>query len=325
MPIGVTCYRGGAAETNHAPEDISELVNAPGTVVWVDLADPSEADLGMLAEEFALHPLAIEDAIERHQRPKIEVFASHAFAVAYSRHLSEVAIFIGPTWVITVRSSNHNGHLDGHREPWDPSEARRRVERHGLDRIDVGILVYVIFDELVDGYFDEIDEHEDRLEIIEEHVFAEQITEERGVQRDLFEIRRHLMVFRRAVVPLREVVGAMLRREVPWVTGDAVVLLQDVYDHVLRAIDLIDGQRELMGNAVDAHLAIISNRMNQVMKKLTAWGAILFGASIIAGIYGMNFTHMPELRWYFGYPLAVGLMVILMSALYVIFRKRDWL
>ena len=133
-------------------------------------------------------------------------------------------------------------------------------------------------------------------------------------------------MFRRAVVPLREVrqhrsCGA----EVEWIDDDTVVHLQDVYDHVLRAIDLLDGQRELMGNAVDAHLAIISNRMNQVMKKMTSWGAILLGSTLVAGIYGMNFQHMPELDWHYGYPLALGLMVAITVGGYWYFKAKDWL
>src|SRR5207302_7412629 len=128
------------------------------------------------------------------------------------------------------------------------------------------------------------------------------------VQERLFDIRRSLLVFRRSVVPLREVISALLRREVPWIDDPTVIHLQDVYDHVLRAIDLVDGQRELMGNAVDAHLAIISNRMNEVMKKMTSWGAILLGSTLVAGIYGMNFN-IPELKWRYGYPYAIGLMV----------------
>ena len=131
--------------------------------------------------------------------------------------------------------------------------------------------------------------------------------------------------FRRAIVPLREVVAALLRKEVDWIEDHDVVLLQDVYDHVLRAIDLLDSGRELMGNAVDAHLAIISNRMNSVMKKMTSWGAILLGSTLVAGIYGMNFKNMPELHWYFGYAWALGLMVAITLVGRWYFKKKDWL
>ena len=124
---------------------------------------------------------------------------------------------------------------------------------------------------------------------------------------------------------MREVLASILRNEVEYVTGDAVVVCHYAFDKLLRALDLIDEQRELLGNAVDAHLAVISNQMNFVMKKLTAWGSILFASALIAGIYGMNFTHMPELRWHFGYPLALGSMVVVSVLLWRMFRRRDWL
>jgi len=127
------------------------------------------------------------------------------------------------------------------------------------------------------------------------------------------------------VMPLREVLGALAREEVEWIKGEALVQCRDTYDKLLRAVDVVDDQRELIGNAVDAHLAVMSNQMNLVMKKLTAWGSIVFGATLIAGIYGMNFEHMPELHWRFGYPLALGGMAVLSYGLYRMFRRRDWL
>jgi magnesium transporter len=182
-----------------------------------------------------------------------------------------------------------------------------------------------VLDELVAGYFDAVDVAEDRLEVVEDGIFGEQLRDEAEVQQRLFDIRRELLLFRRAVVPLRDVVSALLRDGPVGLDDHARVYLQDVYDHVLRAVDLVDSQRELMGNAVDAHLAIISNRMNQVMKKMTSWGAILLGSTLVAGIYGMNFDHMPELRWAAGYPMALGLMVLITVVGFLYFRRKDWL
>jgi magnesium transporter len=203
---------------------------------------------------------------------------------------------------------------------------RARFERTKPNSATVGFLLYTILDELVDGYFDATDSSEDQLEALEESIFAAELNApEHEIQEQLFDIRRELLVFRRRVVPLREVVGALLRREVSWIDDAALIHLQDVYDHVLRAIDLIDGQRELMGNAVDAHLAIISNRMNNVMKKMTSWGAILLGSALVASIYGMNFEHMPELKWLLGYPWALLLMLLSAVCPYLFFRWRGWL
>ena len=320
MTITVRSYKPGAAgEVVHNPEDISELFGRDGRVLWVDLADASDDDFRLVQDEFDLHPLAMEDAKHHGQRPKLEQYPSHAFLVAYSSHLAEVDLFIGPTWLVSVRGHNLQG------DEWPIDDVRARFERTCPADPTVGFLLYTLLDALVDGYFDATDEAEDRLEELEDAVFAEGPSDERSVQQHLFDIRRQLLIFRRAVVPLREVVAALLRREVAWLDDETLTHLQDVYDHVLRAIDLLDSQRELMGNAVDAHLAIISNRMNLVMKKMTSWGAILLGSTLVAGIYGMNFQHMPELRWQYGYGMAIGTMVLITVVGYWFFRRKDWL
>ncbi|MBA3653078.1 MAG: magnesium/cobalt transporter CorA [Actinobacteria bacterium] len=286
---------------------------------WLDVVDPTEEELARLQEEFGLHPLAIEDATKHGQRPKLERYPNHAFIVAHSRELAEVDLFVGKNWLISVRERGSE------QQCWSADSARSRFERTKPDCATVGFLLYTILDDLVDGYFDATDAVEDRLELLEDHIFTEDHHDEHDMQQRLFSIRRELVLFRRAVVPMREVVGSLLRGEVEWLDERTTVHLQDVYDHVLRAADVIDSQRELMGNAVDAHLAIISNRMNQVMKRMTSWGAILLGSTLIAGIYGMNFVHMPELRWKYGYAWALGLMVILTAGGYSYFKRRDWL
>ena len=315
--IAVRHYEKG--ETREVdPAEISTLVDDPH-LVWVDVSDPSEDDLTCLQQEFSLHPLAMEDVREHHQRPKLEKYPTHAFLVAYSAGLQEVDIFIGPTWVITVREADAEGAI------WSVDSAKARFDRTHPEQCDVGFLVYVLLDAIVDGYFDAADMAEDRLEELEDRIFSEEYQDERDIQREMFDVRRRLLKFRRAVVPLREVVSALLRKEIDWIEDHDVVLLQDVYDHVLRMVDVLDSARELMGNAVDAHLAIISNRMNSVMKKMTSWGAILLGSTLIAGIYGMNFIHMPELRWRYGYLYALGLMLTITIVGYRYFKSKDWL
>ena len=301
------------------PALISDIRQENGRLVWVDLWDATDEDFACVQTEFDLHPLAMEDARKHGQRPKLEQYPTHAFIVAYSMSLAEVDMFVGPSWIVTVRGSGPDGNA------WDVAGARARFERTRGHNVSVGLFVYTILDELVDGYFRATDITEELLEEIEDRIFAEDLPDERVIQQELFGIRRELLVFRRSVVPLREVVGALLRKEVAWIDDRSVVLLQDVYDHVLRVIDLVDGQRELMGNAVDAHLAIISNRMNEVMKKMTSWGALLLGSTLIAGIYGMNFEHMPELGWRYGYPYALGVMGCVTVFGYLAFRRRDWL
>ena len=317
--ITVRCYNDGEVKEIENPADISELVGRKNRLIWVDLVDPTAEDFAHVEEEFELHPLAMEDAAKHEQRPKLEQYPTHAFVVAYSKQQAEVDLFIGKDWLVSVREREPEG------EVWDIEPVRARFERTKPDCATVGFLLYTILDELVDGYFDATDKLEDGLEDIEEAIFADEKVDEADVQQQLFEVRRKLIVFRRKVVPLRDVVNALLRREVEWIDDRTLVHLQDVYDHLLRAVDLIDSHRELLGNAVDAHLALISNRMNEVMKKMTSWGAILLGSTLIAGIYGMNFEHMPELGWQLGYPFALGLMALLTLLGFWYFRKKDWL
>jgi magnesium transporter len=319
MTISAFAYTPAGVEPISDPKQISEVRGREGRIIWVDVWDPDDSDLACVQEEFELHPLAMEDARKHGQRPKLEQYPTHAFIVAYSKTLSEVDLFVGPDWVVSVRGEGRDG------QPWDIGPALSRFERTRGGSPTVGFLVYTILDELVDGYFHATDQAEEQLELLEDRIFAENLPDEEVIQQQLFDIRRELLLFRRAVVPLREVVSSLLRREVSWIDDHSLLLMQDVYDHVLRAIDLIDGQRELMGNAVDAHLAIISNRMNQVMKKMTSWGAILLGSTLIAGIYGMNFRHMPELQWRYGYPWALGLMLLITIVGWWSFKRRDWL
>lgn len=316
--LAVCTYSAEGVRDDIGPDDISEHIGKAGCLVWVDVVDPTPGDLEQIQREFSLHPLAMEDATKHGQRPKLDKYPTHAFVVAYSASLAEVDFFVGDGWLVSVRAKGDDG------QPWPLDVARRRFERSGPEEATSGYLLYLLLDDLVDGYFDHTDAAEDRLESIEDAIFGEEETE-RQMQQDLYELRRDLVAFRRRVQPLREVVSALLRREVEWIDPVALIHFQDVYDHVLRAVDQLDSQRELLNNAVDAHLAIVSNRMNQVMKTMTSWGAILLGSTLVAGIYGMNFEHMPELHWQYGYPYALGIMVLITLVGYRYFRRRDWL
>jgi magnesium transporter len=316
--ITVRVYGGGdVKEVDSA--DISDVIEEPGRLVWVDVLDATDADLDCLQGEFSLHPLALEDVRHRHQRPKLEEYPSHSFVVAYTAQLQEVDLFIGPSWVVSVRQTDQEERV------WSLDGAMARFHRTRADQVSPGFLLYVLLDELVDGWFGATDTSEDALEALEDRIFGELEGEERNIQQELFEARRRLMQYRRAVVPLREVVGTLMRREVEWIDQATATHLQDVYDHVLRAVDQLDAQRELLGNAVDAHLAILSNQMNAVMKRMTSWGAILVCSTLVAGIYGMNFEHMPELGWEYGYLWALGLIAVITVGGYRFFRKKDWL
>jgi magnesium transporter len=302
---------------------VLEALGEDDCLVWVDSTGPDEDDLRHLGEAFPLHELAVEDVSRHGQRAKLEIYPDHAFLVAYARasdgDLSEVDVFIGPGWLVSVREKNEHGEMF----ELDVVLARYRRLRD-LDR-GAGFLLYVLLDALVDGYFDAIEESEDALETVEEVLFDLGPPPDGALQRDLLELRKGLVMFRRRVVPLRDVVLSILRGEVEWIEREAIIYFQDVLDHLLRVIDQIDTQRELMGNVVDASLALSGNRMNQVMKKMTSWGAILIVATLVAGIYGMNFRYMPELDWHYGYFFALGTMLASTGGLYLYFKRKSWL
>ncbi len=316
-------FRGTEIEVVDDLDRLDELLARPDTLVWVDASAPTDAELARLEVAFDFHELAVEDVREKGQRAKLERYENHGFLVAYARaadgDLSEVDVFVGPQWLVTVREINDHG------ETFDISGMGERYERTRAVDPGVGFLLYVVLDSIVDSYFDAVEDGERRLEDIEELLFRVGPPTDGSMQQDLLDLRRSLLLVRRRVVPLRDVVLALLRRELPWVDEASMVYFEDVLDHLLRVIDQIDVQRELMGNVVDASLALGANRMNMVMKKMTSWGAILIVATLIAGIYGMNFREMPELRWQLGYPLALGLMAASTGSLYVYFRRKDWL
>ncbi len=292
-----------------------------GDTKWIDVVDATDDELESLDQEYGLGERTFDEARRRAARPTMQRLADHTYIVAFSGSLAEIDMYLGDNWFITIRRHDEEG------REWDTAVALARVERLGT-AADPAMILATVLEELVDGYFDSTDAMENQLEEIEERIFGDPIETTRAEQRvqaELFGVRRQLLELRRAVVPLREVLSALLRREVTWVDGEALVIIRDTFDKLLRAVDIVDELRELVGNAVDAHLAVMSNQMNAVMKQLTAWGSIVFGATLIAGIYGMNFVHMPELEWYYGYPFALGMMAVLSVVLFRVFRRRDWL
>jgi magnesium transporter len=225
----------------------------------------------------------------------------------------------GPGWLLTVRHPAEDG------SQVDLEEVARRFElqRSEHSATEQGFLLWAIFDVLVDGYFSVTDMVDERLDGIEEAVFVEPPPP--GIPQRTFDVRRDLTTLRRAAAPMREVVNAIIRKEIDFIDDEAIVHFHDIYDRVLRVGDLVEAQRDLLTGLLEANLAVTSNQLNQVMKKMTSWGAILIVATLIAGIYGMNFRHMPELHWQYGYALALGLMGVTTFLLYRMFKRRDWL
>jgi magnesium transporter len=315
-------FRTHAAPVVIRVDDISELhperFTGTDELLWVDLAEPSPDDLHQVAEEFSLHPLALEGAIEVGERTKLDRYPTHEFLVLYDSTGTKIAVFVGTCWIISVRMPNTAGRLV------EIDALLKRFTEN--DTPTAGWFSYFLLDELVDGYEAGIDALEDRVELLEDRIVAADGLNKGGFESEVLETRRALLGLRRIVLPARDVLQELRRSRNPALNDQEVdIALADVHDHVLRVVEQLDAQRELLGNAFEAHLSMQSNQMNQVMKQLTAWGSIVFGATLIAGIYGMNFSHMPELSWKLGYPMALGMMALLSGGLYWVFRRRDWL
>jgi magnesium transporter len=319
----ITCrhYRGGVLkEEAFDPTIVSDLIQEPGARVWLDLADPTEEELALIQEEFGLHELAMEDTRVRGQRPKVEVYEGYFFLVMHGLSLdanddivdSEIHAFAGHRFLITLRY-----------EPvFDISEVLKRWDRQTeLTYEGGGFLLYALIDEVVDGYFTIVERFEDIGEDLADEVFADEPVPD--VQERIFKLKRRVVQFRRLVMPLREVIDLM-QEQPGFVTEKLGPYYRDIQDHVIRTIEFLDNIRDLATSALEALISQISNRLNIVMKRLTAWASIILVPTLIAGIYGMNFLNMPELKWHYGYYFALGLMVLCGLLLYRMFKKRDY-
>ena len=320
-----TClYRDGVRSQEPLPfERVSDVLEQEGALVWVDTDSPSQEEVAKLGEEFGLHRLALEDALSSHQRPKIERYEGYFFIVAYVAQLTEdgsvgmheLAMFVSRNYVVTIR---HGGAfmLDAVRDRLDRSPSS--VKRGGAE---VG---YAVMDEIIDGYFPIVEAFEDRIEQAEDNLLGGSGAAQ-GQLSQSFRIKREILVFRRAVAPLRDVLGRVVHIDQAVLGEELDAEFRDLYDHVLRVGDELDTQRDLLTGILEAHLSVVSNRLNEVVLTLSSWAAIVLVPTLIAGVYGMNFDHMPELHWRLGYVYALSLMVGSGALLWWRFRRAGWL
>jgi magnesium transporter len=300
---------------------ISSLCSNDSKIVWVDVSDPTSLDFDSLAKQFGFHPLSIEDCRHQHQRPKVEEFLGYYFIVLYEAVLSDVGrlqlgelgIFLGKNYLVTV-----------HSEPIRAIETAERLWRSWTDLAErgTGLLAYLLIDAVVDDYLPLLDTVSDRMDSLEDQIFADFQAES---LEEIFRIKKELLVLRRAVTPLRDVFNTLLRREQPIFSRETHTYFQDVFDHLIRVADTIDTLRDMIGSMMDAYLSISGNRMNLIMKRLTSIATILMSVTLVAGIYGMNFDYMPELKWRYGYVGALLSMLIVGLAIYSHFRRIKWL
>jgi magnesium transporter len=317
-------YRNGVLEREGFPVDaISDYLADESAVVWLDLHDPDREDLSVLSAEFGLHPLAIEDAVHEHERPKLDRYRSHLFLIAYGVHFddqagelitSELAAFITPRALITVRKDDGLD-IEAVVNHWDASP--------DLASAGVGYLLHGLIDYIVDGHFAAVQALDSAIEDLEDRLFAT-AAQNNEVQRRSFDLRKSLVLLRRTVLPMREVVNSLMRRDLHVVSEQMHPYYQDVYDHVLRATEWTESLRDLVTTILETNLTIQGNRMNVITKKVTSWAAIVAVPTFVTGFYGMNVPY-PGFGHVAGLVAAVGIMAFLAVALYVIFKRKDWL
>ena len=324
MLINCSAYQNGRKLADIEIAEISDYVSRPDCLVWVALADPTHDELDQMTQEFGLHPLAVEDARKGHQRPKVEEYEDSLFAVLHAVEVApgqtngefvvgEVDIFAGRNYILSVRPGTMQGFAD----------VRARCERepelliHGS-----GYVLYAVMDAVVDRYFPILDDLESSLEQMENRLFDG--TSTRSRIEELYALKRRLMTLKHAVAPLMESVGKLYGGRVPQLCIGTQEYYRDVYDHLTRIDGTIETIREMHATAITVNIALISLGESEVTKRLAAWGALITVPTLIAGIFGMNFAHMPELQWTFGYPYALAVMLGIDLILYWRFRRAKW-
>ncbi len=322
-PARTRLYRGGVVRDEGFPaEQISERLRAdPDAVVWLDLYDPDTTDLQLLVEEFGLHPLAVEDAVHDHQRPKVDRYRTHLFANVYAVRFdpaggelrtSEISVFVTDRALITVRKSDFD--VDTLLDRWDDAG-----ERAGSG---LGFLVHGLLDAVVDGHYAAVQLLEDAVDELEDALFDPRPGLD--IRRRGFELRKSLGQLRRVVVPMRDVMARVVREDSHLVDEDLAPYYQDVHDHVLRAAEDVEASRDLITSILETSLNEQGNQLNEITKKLAAWAAIIAVPTAVTGFYGQNVPY-PGFSQHWGFVLSSITIVVLSGGLYLMLKHRDWL
>lgn len=326
MLVNCAAYQDGKKLAELKTDEISDYVSRPDCFVWVALREPGPGELAVMQHEFNLHELAVEDARHGHQRPKIEEYGESLFAVLQTVEIAkdpetpgelvvgELDIFVGANYVLSVRNRTERGF----------SDVRARCEREPeLLRHGAAYVLYTLMDAVVDRYFPVLDALELELEQVEERIFAGQ--NNRAIIESLYKLKQKLMTLKHAAGPLLEATGKLYGGRVPHLCAGLQDYFRDVYDHLIRLNQSIDSLREMVTTAISVNLSLLTIAENEVTKRLAGYAALVAVPTMIAGIYGMNFKHMPELEWMFGYPLAIAIMLGIDAYLFYRFRKAGWL
>jgi magnesium transporter len=302
-------------------DGISEILKQADKFVWIGLHEPGTELLAKIQKQFGLHDLAIEDTHRAHQRPKIEAYGETLFIVlrTVQMHnqeidLGETHFFVGRNFIITVRHGSSLAYTD----------VRTRCEStpHLLQK-GPGFALYAVMDAIVDQYFPVVDAIGEELEKLEEIIFGESFRRETTEQ--IYHLKHQLMDVKRSVSPLIDICNRLMRFDLKLIEEETRPYFRDVYDHSIRINEMVDNSRDLLSTALEANLSLISISQNEVSKRFAGWAAIIGIPTMVAGVYGMNFKHMPELDWKLGYPVIMILTVGICIALYIRFKRSGWL
>jgi magnesium transporter len=324
--VNCALYRRGQRVAGTEDPEIAWRLRAESedeSFIWIGLHDPDPEELSSVTKTFEVHELAIEDLGHEHQRPKLETYDANLLMVlkpavygeaAQTINLSEIKLLTGPGYIITVRHHDDNDLLP---------TVRRRLERSpALLGLGPFAAVHAIVDRVVDEYGPVIDEVERDIREVESKVFSD--SRDNPTER-IYRLKGEVIAFQQATMPLLEPLDLMARHRFTRVPDDLTEYFRDVHDHLVRVVERIVGDRELLTSVLTANLAQISTRQNEDMRKISAWVGILAIPTAVAGIYGMNFEHMPELSWPLGYPYALGLMALLCVTMFIIFKRTGWI
>jgi magnesium transporter len=291
-----------------------------GTLVWLDILAPGEEE-GEFLRGMGIHQLAVEDCLRGRQRPKVDRFGSHLLLVCYAAHINlernrvaftELHLLVGAGFLITVHDHSIP-ELRSVLARWRTTPTRYA---------EVGQLAHAVVDNVVDNYFPILEHFSGRVAELETEIFE---ADRQGAMQDILGLRRELVLFRRVVGPERDMIGDVLRRDLPFFNPELVPYFMDVRDHIMRIAEELDVLRDLLAASLEGHLAISSNQLNMTVRMMTAWSIILMTMAVVAGVYGMNFRFMPELDWRFGYPLALLIMLGAGGAIWTFFKRRGWI
>ena len=320
--INCVAYADGRRVADVNLQDVHTALKDSRQFVWIGLHEPSEEILDKVKHEFNLHELAVEDAHNAHQRPKVEIYNDSIFVVLrtitrnkdHHTEFGETHFFVGDNFVVVVRH--------GPSVPYQ--EVRNRCESTPeLLKKGQGFVLYAVMDFIVDHYFPVVHEMEHELESIEAKIFKEKPSRETTEQ--IYDLKRELLEVKRAVSPLIEVCNKLMRFEIKCISEETRPYFRDVYDHVMRINETVDNTRELLNSAMEANFSLISISQSDVSKKFAGWAAIIAVPTMVAGFYGMNFKFMPELEWHYGYFAVIVVTIALCVTLYYFFKRSGWL